>query len=375
VPENDRCFYWISFIAISVLTLFIVPIIYYIIEALASLCTPPQRAASTVRESAPPLKTEAGVKLTTESGETVILTPNFERDPERKPLYHLLRQEIALTESVDKGPTNKAWLELESADLDQDFEHFAYFFRRLDNKPLYIQLIGQFSEKDKQIVQLTMDFLKSFHRIEVYLVNEILTMEQLKEESTIQISDKTRDWDGRSVTQYLANEALTALANVKERHATKECHYIAFTSEFLYSRQCANFVFGSGQMGGAGIFSNFLFGSAEKNFRLVTERMMKIAAHEFGHMRFIQHCGKHECNIGGYMSLAELDSRPFYYCSKDTAKLCLNTGVSMKQYYTDLLAYFQAFKQKQNSNFFDKEINHVQQKLNILKAHPEIYTQ
>jgi len=390
VPEPNRCSYWIAFIAIAILTICIVPLIYYMIEALASLCTeyccpmytslePEELVESdccstalgshTLSNSAHPTPTHARPANTAQGhhvGQRSVQNKHKNRGPKTQSLYEILKREIALTKNVERGPTNPGWLQFESG--DQSFENFAAHLGTPDHKPLYIQLIGNFSEKDLQIVHLTMDFLKAFHRIDVHLVNRVITMNELKDSSHVAIAEKRRNWGRKHVTQYLANHALDALNIIKKNNIPEDSHYIAFTSEFLYSTGCENFVFGLGQYGGPGIFSNFLFGNPENEFRNVTARMMKIAAHEFGHMLCIGHCGKHECNIGGYMSLAELDSRPFYYCSKDTAKLCLKKGITLKEYYTDLLAFFLKFNEKHTTNFFDRDIKHVKKKLNILNA-------
>lgn len=216
-------------------------------------------------------------------------------------------------------------------------------------------------------MQHTIDFIKVFHRVEVHLIETTMTIEDLGREAEVEIPRKECSWLPNHVIQYESGVALSALDIIKEQRAIKECHFMAFTSEMLYGTDCDNYVFGSADYSGSGIFSNFLFGSPEENFRLVTSRMMKITAHEFGHICNIGHCGKHECNIGGYNLMPELDNRPFYYCSKDTAKLCFRKGVTLQQYYSDLLTYFLDFERKYNTDFFEKEIKHVIKKLTRLE--------
>ncbi len=113
-------------------------------------------------------------------------------------------------------------------------------------------------------------------------------------------------------------------------------------------------------MSGVGVRSKARFGNPVDGaaaFKNCLMRMMKISAHEFGHMRGLPHCVDYECNIGGYMSLKELDSRPLLYCVQDMAKIAYLTQTPLLKMHQNLLNFFQKFNQTYGLNCdFSKEI-------------------
>ena len=96
--------------------------------------------------------------------------------------------------------------------------------------------------------------------------------------------------------------------------------------------------------------------------------MMKISAHEFGHMRGLSHCTDYECNIGGYMSSTELDRRPLFYCLQDTAKICSLGQTSLLGYHKNLLKFFLNFNTKYETNCdLSKEIDTLKGRIALLE--------
>jgi hypothetical protein len=85
-------------------------------------------------------------------------------------------------------------------------------------------------------------------------------------------------------------------------------------------------------------------------------------------MRGLTHCTDFECNIGGYMNLQELDSRPLLYCLQDTAKICFLTHTSMLHQHKKLLLFFQNFNKVYHLNCdFSKEIQTLKERITTLK--------
>ena len=291
----------------------------------------------------------------------------------RQSLIATLQQEIDLTQHLDAGPTNGRWRRTFPKEKDQTFENFTKIASEFDRQPIHIQLIGKFSKTDRRVIELSMRFLRAFHCVEVHLIDTVWTMEQLEEQSRQAcIKEDHEGWapeiipqpgmfDNRPVMKYNTGPILLGLAFVRPEN----CHIVGITSNFLNSSNCTNFVYGSANAGGA-IISNYVFGDPEKNFMTVTARMMKILGHEFGHVLSIGHCSAHECNIGGYIDESELDSRPYFYCSKDSAKICLKKGITLQAYYTQLLAYFTSFRDEKRTDFFNREIKLITAKLALL---------
>lgn len=55
-------------------------------------------------------------------------------------------------------------------------------------------------------------------------------------------------------------------------------------------------------------------------------RMLKVSAHELGHVFSIAHCQDYRCCMNGCNSVIENDRAPLWYCPVCLAKLCLATG-------------------------------------------------
>lgn len=271
-----------------------------------------------------------------------------------------------------------------------------------DRRPLYIQCMGNFSESDLKIASITADYLGVFHNVRIKLCKNILSVEQLKDKYLKLIEENRQkpvgeeqealeNWYGhwekqikksfpRANGQYLSDLALefmsSALIPELEKEAEEQVQAIILTSEDLFSSDLGNFVFGTASLTDrVGIWSNARFGdpsSSPKEFETCLLRMMKISTHEFGHMQHLSHCTDYECNIGGYMSLKELDNRPLLYCLQDTAKICYLTHTSLLEYHKKILKFYQNFNEtyKLNCNF-SKEVRTLKERISYLNRELE----
>lgn len=276
-------------------------------------------------------------------------------------------------------------------------QHFDYCERmQVEKGPLVIQRIGSFKKCDLKIVEITAEFLKVFHQVPIHLADKDLTMGKLaemrmknwkpfdaktkKEEELIQKwrsheLNRIAESFPRKNGQYDGEFALDMLRSVLKpdykQKMGENCKVIALTNEDLYTPALANFVFGLASLSlGIGIWSNSRFGNPEaspKDFEKCLLRMMKISAHEFGHMQGLPHCTDYECNIGGYMSLTELDCRPLTYCLQDSAKICSLAKISFLEYHKRLLTFFENFNPKYALNCdFTKEVNTLKNRIAAL---------
>ena len=265
-----------------------------------------------------------------------------------------------------------------------------------DRRPLVIQLIGSFDKIDRKIIAITIDFLKQFHQIHIRLEKDVKTMDELKADylQAVQENRKQRDDEFQEMIQEFAHDkaensfprpdgqyesdfALNILGETLlpeiEAAAGQKCNLIAFTSADLFGSDMQNFVFGSASLyQGVGIWSNARFGNPRESsatFEKCLLRMMKISAHEFGHMRAIPHCTDYECNIGGYMSAQELDRRPLFYCLQDTAKICSLGQTNLLNYHQNLLKFFQGFNKKYDLHCdLSKELDTLQERIAQLNS-------
>lgn len=271
-----------------------------------------------------------------------------------------------------------------------------------DKQPLVIQRLGTFDRFDSKIVDITADFLRVFHQKPVQIREDTLTIDEIKKlddlhwkskigkaedsanekkaafltRSKSSIQKQLEESFPRKNGQYDGVEALNLMErNLKpsiEKSLNEECDLIAFTSEDLYTPQLRNFVFGCASlMRRVGIWSKARFGDPKQSmqdFEKCLIRMMKISAHEFGHMRGIPHCTDYECNIGGYMSLPELDRRPLTYCLQDSAKICSLAKITLLEYHQRLLKFFERFNERYGLNCdFSKEVQTLKGRINTLQ--------
>lgn len=255
-----------------------------------------------------------------------------------------------------------------------------------NRQPLFVQSLGQYSDTEKKIIQITSDYLNIFHNVPVKICDTALTMTQLrqryetmKEEGRVEelfafFSDMLNTTFPNQNNQYEAIAACDMLRTVCpdiNPEITDEAAILAFTKEDLYSFNY-NFVFGIYPGGNDAIWSHARFGDPhanDLNFEKCLKRVMKISAHEFGHVKNLPHCSDYKCNIGGYNHLGELDASPLLYCLQDTAKICYLTGVNLLDYHKNLLNYFLSFNKTYQVNCdFSCEIKTLNLRIRALET-------
>lgn len=263
---------------------------------------------------------------------------------------------------------------------NQTFEHYVELKKHHhwpDERLLEVKHIGDFTDLDLKIVKITSDYLAVFHQLPIDINEEKMTMQQLKadyqrameeriekirQEGDEETADRVKMFYETGILsriqmsfprkngQYAGDLALDLMKEVyKSRETIQQKQTIVFTSEDLFTMTLQGFVFGCASLiSGVGIWSKARFGNPSKSpadFEKCLKRMMKISAHEFGHMRGIEHCTDYECNMGGYMNLTELDERPLLYCAQDTAKIAYLTHTDLLDLHQKVLNFFQNFNQ------------------------------
>jgi predicted Zn-dependent protease len=145
---------------------------------------------------------------------------------------------------------------------------------------------------------------------------------------------------------------------------------LGFTSKDLYPHSHPlNFCFGVGVWQCAsGLFSIYRLRSA--SFEKMLKRLMKLASHEFSHMRGIEHCVHCSCTMQGCNSLSELDKTPLLFCAEDMAKICHLNKWSLQKGYQRQLEIFlniQELCQKKGKRVdFSEEIKGLKERITSL---------
>ena len=216
---------------------------------------------------------------------------------------------------------------------------------------LYIQPIGEFSEKQIQLIKLSHEFLG------IYFNCKVETLET-KSEKDIP-AEAQRDHPSWGDHQLLTTHILEKILAPKlpdDAFAT-----IAFTSSDLWPGKAWNFVFGYASFRQrVGVWSLYRFGDPEKSeedFKKCLRRTLKVATHETGHMFSIPHCIAYQCNMQGSNSLPESDRQPTHLCPECHAKILYATGADPIKRYEKLIEFCKTHGLTEEMQFFQKSKN------------------
>ncbi len=241
-------------------------------------------------------------------------------------------------------------------EVEQPFEAFAnseVMRTNASRNLLKIVIIDQgISNEEQEILQIVSDYLSVVHGVTVTLTtNYTLT-----------------DIDRRG-NQYAVEPNLSKL----RENLPETTFVLGFTSKDLYSYECrdsVNFIFGVGRWQyAAGLFSTCRFSDGSLEKTLI--RLMRLASHEFGHMRGLAHCIKYACCMQGVNSMNEADKVPLTFCAQDMAKICHLNQWNLKEGYQRQLDFFENFEEKyRKKTDFSAEMERLKKKTNALMATP-----
>ena len=180
---------------------------------------------------------------------------------------------------------------------------------------IYVQPLGDFTEKQRQLVKTTADFMAIYFNVPVK-VKEDLPMKLIPERARRKFPHG--GWE-QILSTYVLEEVLLP------RLPADAAACIAFTATDLWPGEGWNFVFGQASDDRVGVWSFNRFGDPEKSeedYRKALLRTLKLATHETGHMFSIAHCTAYLCNMCGSNHLDETDAHPLALCPECLAKLC-----------------------------------------------------
>ncbi len=233
---------------------------------------------------------------------------------------------------------------------------FAQYLRSNPPRPegqrhiLYIQPLGDFTEKQQSIVKLTADFMARYFNLST-VVKARLPLSLIPPDA--QRVHPT--WGDKQVlTGYVLDRVL------KPRLPEDAAALIAFTACDLWPGAGWNFVFGQASLEDrVGVWSIYRNGNADgkpEEFRLCLLRTMKTATHETGHMFGMQHCIAYECNLCGSNNREEADRRPIQLCPECAAKVWWATGAAPLTRYERLASFCEQQGLKPEQEFYRRLI-------------------
>jgi archaemetzincin len=213
---------------------------------------------------------------------------------------------------------------------------------------LYIQPLGDFTPKQRQIIELTARFMGLYYNLEVRIspglpLSIVPTAAQRVHP----------EWgDKQILTSYVLDTLL------KPRLPSDAVVFICFTSSDLWPGKGWNFVFGQASLTGrVGVWSIYRNGdpdTSEAAFRLCLLRTMKTAVHETGHMFSMRHCTAYECCMCGSNNRSESDRRPLWLCPQCMAKVCWAMKIDPAERYRMLAKFCRDVGLKAEAGFYEK---------------------
>ena len=212
-------------------------------------------------------------------------------------------------------------------------------------KVLYVVPLGDFDEKQTEIVKLSTEFLGKYFVCET---------KQLPKISLDEIPAKARrvhpSWGMRQVlSTYVLNDVL------RPRLPDDAVALIALTSSDLYPADDWNFVFGQASLRHrVGVWSIFRNGDPETEFKTVLRRTLQTATHETGHMFSMPHCIAYECNMCGSNGRQESDRRPLHLCPECVAKVWWATACDPIKRFDNLRQFCKENELAKEAEFFKK---------------------
>ena len=215
---------------------------------------------------------------------------------------------------------------------------------------IYILPIGDFTDEQRKIVDLTSDYLSLFYSLPVKMMDPL---------PDGKIPEKARrvhpTWGDRQfLSTYILHDVL------KPRLPKDGCVILGLTATDLWPGKNWNFVFGQASIRErVGVWSLYRNGdpsASKEEFRKCLLRTIKTAVHETGHMFSIRHCTAYECLMCGSNSLTESDGRPVVFCPECMAKVCWSTKTEPLERMKKLAAFCKSYDVAAASEIYTKQI-------------------
>lgn len=202
-------------------------------------------------------------------------------------------------------------------------------------KFLYVQTLGEFTEKQEEILDKTCEYLEIFYGLEV---------RRLKPLSDSIVPKKARRILPGTVDHVQFNVMYLMEKVLYPRLPENAAACLMFTSTDLWPGNDWNFCFGyAAYRYRIGVWSIARNGDPEdeQQYTDVLRRTLRLATHETGHMFSMLHCIRHRCNMNGSNSLEESDTQPLEMCPVCLAKLHYAVKFNFRKRWTELQEFYE----------------------------------
>ena len=215
---------------------------------------------------------------------------------------------------------------------------------------IYILLIGEFDDKQLQVLDQTIDYMEACFSLPV---------KKLASYPLERIEDSAK----RKSPQYGHDQlnATTVLKNVLLPNRPEDAvALIGFTSIDLYPSEEMSYVFGLASLTNRiGIWSIYRNGNPSTNenmYKRCLKRTISTAIHETGHIFGIQHCIAYECVMSQRDSMIQKDLRGLHFCPSCQQKLNWSMKFDPAKRFRNLMALCGAIGLKKEAQFFQKSL-------------------
>ncbi len=218
-----------------------------------------------------------------------------------------------------------------------------------DRKTIYIQVLGEMTEKQAEIIGITKEYLEIYFGLPVKMLPPVPTDRFPKNAQRTHPS-----WGNHQLlTGYILEKVLLP------ELPRDACTMIAFTAHDLYPGEDWNFVFGyaayQARVGVWSIYRNGDPAESDEAYALCLKRTLRLATHETLHMFSMRHCTQYRCNLNGVNHLQEADATPLWLCPECLGKLRLATDVDLKKRFEALIAFHEKHGFADEAEFYKKE--------------------
>ena len=215
-------------------------------------------------------------------------------------------------------------------------------------RTIYIQTLGEMTEKQEEIIGVTKEYL------EIYFGLPVKVLPPIAVTNFPDNAQRTHpSWGNHQLlTSYILEKVL------QPRLPKDACAMIAFTAHDLYPGEGWNFVFGhatyQARVGVWSIHRNGDPAESEAAYALCLKRTLRLATHEILHMFSMLHCTQYRCNLNGVNHLQEADAAPLWVCPECLGKLKLATNVDLKKRFDALILFHEKQGLTEEAKFYEE---------------------
>lgn len=223
-----------------------------------------------------------------------------------------------------------------------------------ERQTIYIQPIGEFTEKQREVLRLTADYMRVFYNLPVKLNAE----QKLENVPKNMMRKSPLEGHKQIKTGYFLADILPKML------PPDAAAFICFTNLDLYANDNWNYLFGQATFQDrVGVWSLWRFGNPDKDadeYRKFLSRTLKVAMHETGHMFSMSHCTKYECLMSGTNHIGETDRRPLDVCPECMAKIAWAMKYEPEERYRNLAKFWRNQNWQNEQKSFEEKAETVQ---------------